>query len=132
MPIITRTLALVFIVFAMLLSSACTPKRTQLTEAENGQTVEVNAGEQFSVTLEANPSTGYTWEAKDLDATQLEQVGEPGFKGSNPGLIGSGGRLTLTFKALQAGTTTLTLVYHRPWETDVEPASTYIVTLVVK
>ncbi len=129
---VTRTLALVFIFFVMLFSSACTPKMAQLTEAENGQTVEINVGEQFSVTLEANPSTGYSWEAMDLDPAMLEQVGEPEFKGSNPGLIGSGGSLKLTFTASQAGTTTLTLVYHRPWETDVEPLSTYIVTLVVK
>ncbi len=40
--------------------------------------------------------------------------------------------MTLTFKALQAGTATLTLVYHRPWETGVEPIDTFTVTVTVR
>jgi inhibitor of cysteine peptidase len=99
---------------------------------DNGKTIQVKAGDQITIALEGNPSTGYTWEAADLDTSMFQQVGEIQFQGSNPGLVGSGGTLTLTFATLQAGTAPLTLVYHRPWETNVAPQSTFTVTVIVK
>jgi inhibitor of cysteine peptidase len=118
----------------MLISvAACSPtKPVTLTAADKGSQVEVKVGEQIVITLDGNPSTGYTWEAKDLDATMFEQVGDPTFNSSNPGLVGSGGTLTLTFKALKVGSASLTLVYHRPWETGVDPIDTFAVTVTVK
>ena len=123
---------LVIALAAIVLSTAGCTGGTALTVKDNGGTATVNTGDTFTVKLDGNPSTGYTWEAKDLDASILEQVGDAEFKSSNPAFVGSGGSLTLTFKALKAGTTTLTLVYHRPWETDVAPIDTYTVTVTVK
>ncbi len=115
---------------AILLSTAgCS---SALTAKDNGTAVTVKTGDTFTVKLEGNPSTGYTWEAQDLDTRLLEQVGDAEFSGGVPGMVGSGGDLTLTFKALQPGTTTLTLVYHRPWEKDVDPIDTFSVTVTVK
>jgi len=115
----------------LVMTSACSSSPVQLTADDNGGQVEVKAGEEFTVVLNGNPSTGYTWEAVDLDAAMLELVGDPEFVSDSPGLVGAGGTLTLTFKALQAGTTTLNLVYHRSWE-DAEPADTFSVTVTVK
>jgi inhibitor of cysteine peptidase len=125
---------LFFIAFvAIILSTAgCGSGGVALTAKDNGTAVTVKTGDTFTVKLEGNPSTGFTWEAKDLDTSILEQVGDPKFSGGVPGMVGSGGILTLTFKALQAGTTTLTLIYHRPWETDVAPIDTFLVTVTVK
>jgi inhibitor of cysteine peptidase len=125
----------VFILFVLvpILATACGPaKPIALTIAENGGHVNINVGSQIIITLDGNPSTGYTWETKDLDTKVLEQIGDPIFISNNPGLVGSGGILTLTFKALQTGTTTLTLIYHRPWETGVDPLDTYSITVIVK
>jgi inhibitor of cysteine peptidase len=117
----------------LVLATACSPtKPVTLTAADRGSQVEVKVGEQIVITLDGNPSTGYTWEAKDLDTTMFEQVGDPTFNSSNPGLVGSGGALTLTFKALKVGSASLTLVYHRPWETGVDPTDTFAVTVTVK
>jgi inhibitor of cysteine peptidase len=121
---------LTIMLFAIVFSTAgC---NSALTANDNGTTVTVKTGDTFTIKLEGNPSTGYTWEAKDLDTGILEQVGEAEFSGGAPGVVGSPGTLTLTFKALQPGTTTLTLVYHRPWEKDVEPIETFSVTVTVK
>ncbi len=72
--------------------------KIKITKVENGKTIEVKVGGEIVVELDGNPSTGYTWETKDLDASLLQQVGEIAFKSSNPGMIGAGGKLTLTFK----------------------------------
>lgn len=127
----TLTLTLLVVVTAMILS-ACFPKATHLDEKDNGRQVTLPVGESLVISLPGNPTTGFTWEVKDLDATILEQVGETQFDSSNPGLVGAGGTLTLTYKAIQAGSTTLTLVYHRPWESDVEPLQTYTVQVTVQ
>ncbi len=126
------TLAIILAVF--ILATACSPQAASLAlNAENnGSQVEVKAGGQIVITLDGNPSTGYSWEAKDLDASMFELAGDPVFTSSNPDLVGSGGTITLTFKALKAGTSTLALVYHRPWETGVEPINTFSVTVIVK
>lgn len=126
-----KTLFFVILAFALTLT-ACGSQPLALTAENNGGQVEVKAGEEFTVSLAGNPSTGYTWEVIDLDPALFELVGEPEFVSDSPDLIGSGGSLTLTFKALQAGTATLSLVYHRPWETDVEPIDTFSVTVTVK
>ena len=109
-------------------------KQIEVTSSDNGKNLKVKVGEQIVVVLEGNPSTGYIWEAKDLDASMIQQVGETEFKSSNsnPGFAGAGGTLTLKFRALKVGTTSLTLVYHRPWETDVKPISSFVITINVK
>ena len=117
----------------LLLATACSsPRSVTLTNTNNGGNLEVKDGGQIIVKLDGNPSTGYTWEAKDLDATMFKQVGDPVFSSSNPGLVGSAGTLTLTFNALKAGTSQLTMIYHRPWETGVDPINTFTVRVTVK
>jgi predicted secreted protein len=127
-----KSLFLIIIVALGFLAAGCGPRQTKLTAADNGGQVEVKVGERIVVELEGNPSTGYTWEAKDLDASMFQQVGEVEFRSGNPGLLGAGGTLTLTFETLKPGTATLTLVYHRPWETDVEPVDTFTVAVTAK
>ena len=126
-----RIARLVILWGVLALMAGCGPRQNKLTMADNGTNRDIGVGGQIIVELNGNPSTGYTWEAKDLDVGILQQVGT-GFKSSNPGMVGAGGTLTLTFKALKAGVTTLTLVYHRPWEKDVKPLSTFVVTITIK
>jgi inhibitor of cysteine peptidase len=101
--------------------------QVKITAAENGKTIDVNTGATIVVELESNPSTGYTWESRDLDASLIREIGEIRFKSSNPGLVGAGKMQTLTYKALHVGTANLTLVYHRPWEKDGKPQDTLFV-----
>jgi inhibitor of cysteine peptidase len=120
------------LILVCILASACSPHQTKLTEADLGKTVEINVGEQIVIQLEGNPTTGYTWEASDLDGSLLQQVGDPQFKSSSPGLVGAGGTVILTFKAIKAGSTVLNLAYHRPWEKDVAPIKMFTVNVTVK
>ena len=108
------------------------PEQLPLTTSDNGTKVNAFAGQELVITLAGNPSTGYTWETKDLDASMFLQVGETQFASSNPNLVGSGGTQTLTLRILKSGSVTLKLVYHRPWETGVAPADTFSVELLVK
>ncbi len=127
-----RISLLILVLILTVMPLGCSTKIAKLTIGDNGKTINIKKGGQIVIELEGNPSTGYTWEGKDMDASILQQEGEAAFKSSNPGLIGSSGTMILTYKALRVGTTTIKLIYHRPWETEVEPESTYSVTVVVK
>jgi inhibitor of cysteine peptidase len=119
--------------FVIFVATGCSPaKPVNLTSANKGSQVSVNVGDKIVISLEGNPSTGFTWEAQGLDTAIFLQVGEAAFESSDPGLVGAGGTLTLTFKALKAGTASLELVYHRPWETGVAPQDTFSVAVTVK
>jgi inhibitor of cysteine peptidase len=128
-----RRILFIFMFAGLLVSMAgCGARQLKLTSADNGVQQSVNVGEEIVIMLDGNPTTGYTWEAKDLDTSMIQQVGSAEFKSSNPGLVGSGGTQTLTFKTLKPGSTSLTIIYHRPWETDVKPLHSFTTTIVVK
>ncbi len=120
--------------FGMLLAalSACgATNEVKLDAGDDGSQVELDAGQTLVVSLEGNPTTGYTWEAAELDEQVLRQAGETEFKPESDA-IGAGGVQTLRFETVNTGQTTLKLVYHRPWEEDVEPAETFSVQVVVR
>jgi sulfatase modifying factor 1 len=75
----------------------------------------VAVGEEFTVELASNPSTGYSWALAGALPSWLEQVGMT-YVPTNPGMIGGGGTESWTFRATAAGSGTLMFQYLRPWE----------------
>jgi inhibitor of cysteine peptidase len=105
------------------------------TAADNGKTVPLFSGQQFLVSLPANPSTGYSWNVTSLPSV-LETAGVPSFvqnstKKDPKAVVGAAGTVTLTFRAKSAGNGTLVLGYMRPWE-SVPPEQTYTLHVEVK
>ena len=101
---------------------------------DSGSQVELTSGQVLEVTLESNPTTGYSWEISEVDAAVLSQMGDVEFREApkeGEQMVGVGGIETFRF-ASATGETTLTLVYHRPWEKDVEPLETFMVQVVVR
>ncbi|MCL7455326.1 MAG: protease inhibitor I42 family protein [Anaerolineae bacterium] len=104
-----------------------------LAREDMGAQVALHEGQTLVVTLEANPSTGYSWELIDLEEQVLALAGEPEFQqAAQANVVGASELQILRLEAKGAGTTTLTLVYHRPWETDVEPLETLTVEVEVR
>jgi inhibitor of cysteine peptidase len=123
----------VFIVVVLLVVIwvAYAPGGKRLTEADNGKTVTVDVGQEFDVTLKANPTTGYTWAvAEPTDEQIIRQRGEIEFEPESEAL-GAGGVQIIRFEVVGAGQTTLKLIYHRPWE-SIEPLQTFSVTLIAQ
>jgi inhibitor of cysteine peptidase len=116
------------------LSSNNTPARqpvARLVAADSGTNIYLEVGQTFTVTLEGNPSTGYTWEISPVDKTVISQVGDPVWAPKS-NLLGAPAMLTLTFRADANGDQPLVLIYHRPWEKDVPPVEVFDVTVVVQ
>jgi inhibitor of cysteine peptidase len=102
----------------------------RLTDADTGSSVQLRQGQDLEVTLQGNPTTGYTWEVLPGAETILEQQGEPKYEAES-NLLGAGGSFTFTFKAVTEGETSLRLIYHRTFEPGVAPLQTFEAKVVV-
>ena len=122
------------VLFGLLLTAltACgSAKEVNLDADDNGNQVELKTGQTLVISLEGNPTTGYTWQVAELDEAVLRQVGEMEFE-PDTGNVGAGGLQTLRFETVNSGKTSLDLVYHRSWEEDEQPVDTFYVQVVVR
>ena len=93
--------------------------------------LEVTAGQEFSVTLASNATTGYHWElASPLNEAMVQLVASE-YKNPETRLVGVGGQEIWTFRAIGQGHTLINLKYVRPWEKDVAPVKTASYTVIV-
>lgn len=109
------------------------PGNVTVTPQENGQVVELQAGDVLDVLLPCDPSTGYKWDVVTIDAAVLEPQRGTTFVADSAaaGMTGVPGTITMSFAALRTGRTTLQLVYHRTFGFDTSPADAFEVTVVV-
>jgi len=98
--------------------------------APSGTTVDAAVGDTVIVSLGANASTGYEWTFAGGDTFTIEKseyVQDP----STEGMVGAPGTQVITLKVTEAGTSDLTGVYVRPWETpSPSPEAEMTVTIV--
>lgn len=73
----------------------------------------MSVGEQITVLLDENPTTGYRWHA-EIDPIRV-RLTEDQYEGPERP-VGAGGTRRLTFAPLQPGRTRLHLVKRRSWE----------------
>jgi predicted secreted protein len=100
------------------------PNDAQPSVRKRPSTIESKVGDTFTIPLEANHTTGYSWRlAQPLDPAILKQLGEK-YEEDNSGGVGAGGIETWTFQAMAKGAATLVFEYARPFEKNVPPAKT--------
>jgi inhibitor of cysteine peptidase len=89
----------------------------------------VKAGKTFVITLEANHTTGYSWQlaanlpSKSIVMVDSDYISDPAPKG----MVGVGGREEWTFKTLKPWKGKLKFMLVRPWEKDVLPVNTRVI-----
>jgi predicted secreted protein/Tol biopolymer transport system component len=121
------------IVMAEYLSPA--KPEVHVNEADDGGQIELEPSQILVVTLQSNPTTGYSWHQAENQEPFLEQMGEPQFTQAptdGPPVVGAGGWEVFRFKAVSAGQMTLELGYRRPWEEGVDPILTFSIDVIVK
>jgi inhibitor of cysteine peptidase len=112
-------------------ASACHHPAVTRIPYPNGP-LEIGKGEPLTITLDANPTTGFEWQlAAPLDDKVMKLIGHD-FRRSETARVGAGGTDVWTFKAIGTGSTTITLEYRRPWEKDVPPAARKTFPIVVR
>ncbi|MDA8219161.1 MAG: protease inhibitor I42 family protein [Chloroflexota bacterium] len=92
----------------------------------------VSQGQSFTVTLCANPTTGYLWEeAKISDGSVLKEANRE-FVAPTAAAVGAAGQETWTFEALQKGTATASMDYSRPWQGGEKGTWKFVLDVTVK
>jgi|GEM_PF-1468087 len=98
-----------------------------ITDADNGATVQVAAGGRVEVALPGNPTTGYIWQVTANDESILLPLGYTFTPSSDA--AGAGGVEQFSFQVMAPGGVELALINSRPWESDVEPAQRFDVSV---
>jgi predicted secreted protein len=131
---VINLLQVVLIAFlTMFILGGCSPfgrAPIKINESDEGKTIEVSSGEDIDIELNGNPTTGYQWLIDGAESPVVRQVSEPEFKPSTSAL-GSGGKVTLKFKATNIGKAGLKLVYKRSWEKSA-PSKVFKVNFEIK
>ena len=112
--------------------SCILPTAVKLDMDDDGREVDLEVGQSLVITLETYATAGYTWEVAELNEQVLYLVKKESKPVSKA--IGAPTMETFRFEAVKAGQTALKLVYHRPWEknVDVEPPETFSVQVVIR
>jgi len=106
-----------------------------LSSADSGKTVSAGVGDLVIIELDANPTTGYSWEAGPLPedgplTLKSNKYGTAAQRSSEiRPMVGQGGVTTFTYQVVKTGKATIALAYRRPWEKGVKPAKTFTVTV---
>ena len=85
----------------------------ELTQDDSGGRRTAKVGEELSVVLAENPTTGYRWHS-EIDARTLQQTGDRYDGRAEP--RGAVGTRRLTFRVLRPGPVHLRVVKRRAWE----------------
>ena len=117
------------LVCAAFISGCDVPKEISL-RLDGDREVTLQKGQDLKVELEANPTTGYSWEILTSDGGVARAIGEPEYASSSAA-IGAGGLQTFRVRALSEGKEEIKFRYRRPWEKGKEPAIIYTVHLTV-
>ena len=104
--------------------------------ANAGDSLSINVANNepsFTVTLEANPTTGYQWSVVQFDK-QLFTLSKSHYQRSTTNLIGAGGEMNFTF-SLNTGRsypkqTNMVFNYARSWESGSSTAKNVTVNFV--
>ena len=84
------------------------------TDPASGTEITLRPGGKLNLKLDSNPTTGYFWYLKDIDASQVDQLSDTYNADPAPeGLVGSGGHQLFVFEALSTGKSNLVLSYER-------------------
>ena len=69
-----------------------------LTDPESGTNVTLRPEGKLELKLDSNPTTGYFWYVKDIDASKIDQLSDDYRADPAPeGLVGSGGHQLFVF-----------------------------------
>lgn len=100
--------------------------------------ITVKAPGEFSIKIESNPTTGYSWglqplkeKEENLVKFKKQKVEEPGEE-SKQKPLGAPTYEIFTFEALALGEAVIELHYHRPWEKDVPPIKKHKVIITIE
>lgn len=97
-------------------TSQRTESDTAPTYTDPAAPIRTRAGETFLISLESNPSTGYSWKMDPPEGDKTLELLDSRDVASSAPMPGAPGKQVYTLRALSAGQTKINFIYQRPWE----------------
>jgi inhibitor of cysteine peptidase len=118
---------------ALLTACAHQPPHTVELDGESECPVRLQVGQNMTLTLPSNPTTGYRWLLQNPAPDILRSLGPEVYSSpEEAGIVGSAGLSSWRFQAKAAGEGHLILVYQQPWAPEVRPVQTFDCVIRVK
>ena len=120
-----KRLCMFFVGVLLIMLSGC--KKDVLYSSDSGKTFTYSVGEQFSIQLPENPTTGYSWRFKTVPESQLVITPMSDyFEESKTNRVGAGGVHTFVWQVVNAGSIEIHGFHMRPWaRSKEEPSVSY-------
>lgn len=131
----SRNLARLLLALIVLLCaavSAAAPKLIDISDPDDGGTVQMSPGDTLRVRLHAQPGTGYSWTVAKIDPAALAESAPRKFVPPPQQIPGAIGHDVFEFRAARSGRTSLEMHYVRPWEKNAAPARTFRVNVNIE
>jgi inhibitor of cysteine peptidase len=125
------TMIIAFAAMAAIITGCGGSGPTEYSAAEAARGVKIAVGEQFTVALDSNQTTGFSWSlGSGLDTTVVKKLSQD-YQETNTGAVGAGGTDRWTFTGVNVGETTIKLQYSRPWVSGASPEKTEEIKVTV-
>jgi predicted secreted protein len=109
-----------------------TKNQSKIIVSENQKNIEVKKGQELTISLTSNPSTGYSWSVDDMyNKNIIFKIGNE-FEASSSKKIGAPGKELWLFKAKNEGNTKLNFRYTRLRGNDTTQLSLKSFNITVK
>jgi predicted secreted protein len=120
-------------------AAAAAPRAATIPSSSTGfdvasgvEEIRVLAGKQFSITLIANRTTGYSWRLPTPpDPAMLKQISNE-YHAADSGAVGAPGEEVWTFESVGKGVVQLDFEYVRPFEKDAKPVKKAKYSVVIE
>lgn len=117
--------------FLVLLLLASISYSQEKTYTEKDAEISASVGENFTISLESNQSTGYSWSVGMVSDNSQVVVAGMDYDLPDNAKTGQGGAEVWHMKAVAPGTVKLMFYYARSWEKD-PPSKTLTFTVNIK
>ncbi len=107
-------------------------EHSKITVSENQTSVEVKKGQEFTIKLTSNASTGYSWAVDDAYDKNVVTKVSNSYKAAKTDRSGAPGEELWVFKGKNTGSTKLSFKYAQPWEGSTGQVSTKTFNVTVK
>ncbi|MCC6864925.1 MAG: protease inhibitor I42 family protein [Ignavibacteria bacterium] len=119
------------LLFCIFLFSACLSFSQEKTYTEIDTEISASIGENFTVSLESNQSTGYSWSVGMISDNAQVVVTGMDYDLPDNAKTGQGGAEVWHLKAVAPGNVKIMFYYSRAWENET-PAKTVSFNVTVK
>ena len=118
---------ILFLILSLFLICGCVER-----EEPSKNLIKASPGSTFTITLDSNPTTGYSWHLKEALNEKNVKLVDNKYLVPETSQLGKGGQEAWTFKAQAKGKTKIIMVYTRSWEKDTSSAKQASYTIIVE